>query len=71
MESLTAWEGAPFSVARTPALETAVQGWFFFIEGAVLRWLDDKAIERLQLRELLGQALVGALRAAELVEEAG
>jgi AcrR family transcriptional regulator len=70
MASLAAWEEAPFAVQRTPALETAVQGWFFFIEGAVLRWLDDKAIERLQLRELMGQALVGALRAAESVEAA-
>ena len=70
MASLAAWEGAPFALERTPALEAAVQGWFFFIEGAVLRWLDDKAIERLQLRELLGQALVGALRAAESVEAA-
>ncbi len=68
MESLSAWEGAPFAVERTAALEAAVQGWFFFIEGAVLRWLDDKAIERLQLRELLGQGLIGALRAAEFVD---
>lgn len=68
MEALGGWEDAPFSVARTPALEAAVQGWFFFIEGAVLSWLDDKRIERLQLRELLAQALVGSLRAAELVE---
>ena len=68
MGSLGTWEGGPFSVERTPALEAAVQGWFFFIEGAVLRWLDDKAIERLQLRELLGQALIGALRAAEFVD---
>jgi AcrR family transcriptional regulator len=65
IESLASWQAAPASVERTPALETAVQGWFFFIEGSVLRWLEQRDIERAELRELLGLALIGSLRAAE------
>jgi AcrR family transcriptional regulator len=65
LESLAGWEDPPPSVERTPALETAVQGWFFFIEGAVLRWLESRDLERDQLRELLAAALMGSLAAAE------
>lgn len=65
VEALLAWEGAPVKVKRGPALETAVQGWFFFIEGAVLRWLERRDLDRSELRELLGQALIGALVATE------
>ena len=68
IESLASWEPAPASVERTPTLETAVQGWFFFIEGAVLRWLERRDLERDELRELLGRALIGSLQAAEAVE---
>ena len=46
-------------------LETAVEGWFFFLEGAVLRWLERRDLEREELRELLGLALMGSLGAAE------
>jgi AcrR family transcriptional regulator len=67
IESLASWEAAPASVERTPILETAIQGWFFFIEGAVLRWLERRDIERSELRELLGLALIGSLQAAETV----
>lgn len=65
IDSLESWEGAPALVRRSAALETAVQGWFFFLEGAVLRWLEHRDLEREQLRELLGLALMGALGAAE------
>jgi AcrR family transcriptional regulator len=67
VESLATWEAAPASVERTPALETAVQGWFFFIEGAVLRWLEHRDMERDELRELLALALIGSLQAAEAI----
>jgi len=67
IESLATWEAAPASVERTPTLETAVQGWFFFIEGAVLRWLEHRDMERDELRELLALALVGSLQAAEAI----
>jgi AcrR family transcriptional regulator len=64
LDSLAGWDGAGVPLERTPALETAMQGWFFFVEGAVLRWLDLRDIEREQLRRLLEQVLVGALQAA-------
>lgn len=70
LSTLAGWEDSPASVERTPALETAVQGWFFFIEGAVLRWLERRDIERAELRELLGLALIGSLQAAETVRGA-
>jgi AcrR family transcriptional regulator len=65
IESLASWEEAPASVERTPMLETAVQGWFFFVEGSVLRWLERRDVDRRQLRELLGLALIASLQAAE------
>jgi AcrR family transcriptional regulator len=65
LETLFALRTAPADPKATAALETAVQGWFFFIEGAVLRWLDKRDIERAELRELLGRALLGALQAAD------
>ncbi len=64
LESLAEWEAAPVAIARTPLLETAVQGWIFFVEGAVLRWLEHRDVEREELRELLQRALLGALAAA-------
>jgi AcrR family transcriptional regulator len=67
IESLASWEAAPAGVERTPTLETAVQGWFFFLEGAVLRWLERRDLERDELRELLGLALIGSLQAAATV----
>lgn len=67
LDALAAWEGAPETTRRTPALETAVQGWFFFVEGAVLRWLEQRDIERAQLSELLRLSLLGSLQAAEAV----
>lgn len=67
IDSLASWEAAPANVERTPTLETAIQGWFFFVEGAVLRWLERRDIERTELRELLALALIGALQAAQAV----
>ncbi len=64
VDSLVGWGGLGAPIERTPQLETAVQGWFFFVEGAVLRWLDRKDLEREELRRLLELALVGSLRAA-------
>jgi AcrR family transcriptional regulator len=67
LESLEAWDGAPVEIERSPALETAVQGWLFFLEGAVLRWLEHGDIDRAQLRELLQLALIGSLQAGAAV----
>ncbi len=69
LEGLAAWEGAPMDTGRTPALETAVQGWVFFVEGAVLRWLEHGGLERAQLRVMLRLALGGALWSAKAAAE--
>jgi AcrR family transcriptional regulator len=65
LEALEAWEEAPISTERSDELETAVQGWVFFVEGAVLRWLEQGGLERSQLRALLRNALGASLWAAE------
>jgi AcrR family transcriptional regulator len=64
LDSLSQWEEAPVPTERTPALEIAVQGWLFFVEGAVLRWLEHGGLERVQLRVMLRSALGGAVFAA-------
>lgn len=64
IDSLASWEAAPVRVERTPLLETALQGWIFFVEGAVLRWLERRDIGRGELRRLLQQALTGSLVSA-------
>jgi AcrR family transcriptional regulator len=62
--SVGGWKESPVSPEPSPQLETAVQGWLFFVEGAVLRWLDQKDLDRKQLRMLLKATLGGALFAA-------
>jgi AcrR family transcriptional regulator len=64
MDALAGWEHSPVSTDPSPALETAVQGWLFFVEGAVLHWLEHRGLDRRQLVALLKTALVGALMAA-------
>jgi AcrR family transcriptional regulator len=65
IEALEGWEQSPVRTERSAALEAAVQGWVFFVEGAVLRWLEHGGLERTQLRTLLRNSLGGALWAAE------
>jgi AcrR family transcriptional regulator len=64
MGALGSWPHSPVSTEPTPQLESAIQGWLFFVEGVVLRWLEKKDLERDQLRMLLKAALGGALFAA-------
>lgn len=64
IDALVGWEAAPVEVERTPLLETALQGWVFYVEGAVLRWLERRDVERSDLLRLLRQALVDSLASA-------
>ena len=64
MGALGSWPHSPVSTEPSPQLESAIQGWLFFVEGAVLRWLEQRDLEREQLRMLLKAALGGALFAA-------
>jgi AcrR family transcriptional regulator len=64
LEGIGQWEEAPVSVERTLELETAAQGWLFFVEGAVLHWMEHGDGNRKRLRVLLRTALGGAMLAA-------
>jgi AcrR family transcriptional regulator len=71
LEALGGWEDSPVPTDRTPALEIAVQGWLFFVEGAVLRWLEHGGLERIQLRVMLRSALGGAVFSAAAAQAEG
>jgi len=47
-----------------PAARIAVQGWLWFLDGAILGWLEASDVERDQLLGLLVGTLFGALTAA-------
>jgi AcrR family transcriptional regulator len=64
MAGLRRWPESPVSTEPSAALDTAAQGWLFFVEGAVLYWLEHGGLERPQLRALLATALTGSLFAA-------
>jgi AcrR family transcriptional regulator len=64
MDALAGWEDSPISTDPSPALEAAIQGWLFFVDGAVLRWLEHGGLNRRQLTLLLKTALGGAVMAA-------
>lgn len=48
-----------------PRARAAVRGWLWFMDGAILDWLEHGDIERAELRELLLATLGAALQAAE------
>jgi AcrR family transcriptional regulator len=48
----------------SPALRAAVRGWLWFMDGAVLDWLDHRDLDRSQLHALLLGTLLGAVKAA-------
>jgi AcrR family transcriptional regulator len=47
-----------------PALRAAVRGWLWFMDGAVLDWLDHRDIDRARLHGLLLGTLFGAVTAS-------
>ncbi len=66
--------GEPVERVRTPVLEAATEGWMFFAEGVVLRWLERGDIDREQVHALLRAALAHVLSiadAAQPLEAAG
>jgi AcrR family transcriptional regulator len=48
----------------TPALRTAVRGWLWFMDGALEDWLENRDLDRRELRGLLLGTLLGAVAAA-------
>jgi len=47
-----------------PALRAAVRGWQWFMDGAILDWLEHRDMSRAELRDLLLGSLGGAVMAA-------
>ncbi len=52
-------DGAP-----EPALRAAVRGWLWFMDGAVLDWIEHRDIDRARLHGLLLGTLLGAVTAS-------
>jgi AcrR family transcriptional regulator len=57
-------EGIARGQAPPPQLRTAVRGWLWFMDGAILDWIEHGDIKRKKLRRLLVGTLVGAVTAA-------
>jgi AcrR family transcriptional regulator len=47
-----------------PKLRVAVRGWLWFMDGAILDWLEHRDMSRTELRDFLLGALAGSLSAA-------
>ena len=47
-----------------PRLRAAVRGWLWFMDGAVLDWIEHRDIDRAQLHGLLLGTLLGAVTAS-------
>ena len=48
----------------TPVLRTAVNGWLWFMDGAILDWVEHRDIDRQTLHGLLLGTLLGAVLTA-------
>jgi AcrR family transcriptional regulator len=47
-----------------PRVRAAARGWLWFMDGAILDWLEHRDLTRAELRDLLLGSLAGALTAA-------
>jgi hypothetical protein len=47
-----------------PKMRTAAHAWLWFMDGAILDWLDHRDLSRTELRDLLLGSLAGSLSAA-------
>jgi AcrR family transcriptional regulator len=54
-----------------PALRAAIKGWLLFLDGVLNDWIEHGDIERTSVRDLILNALVGAVEAAGDAEAAG
>jgi AcrR family transcriptional regulator len=57
-------DGLAAGAAPPPKLRTAVRAWLWFIDGAILDWLDNRDLTRTELGDLLLGTLGGSLDAA-------
>jgi AcrR family transcriptional regulator len=58
-------DGVRGAKPETPVLRTAVSGWLWFMDGAILDWVAHRDMPRDQLHGLLLATLVGAVLAAD------
>ena len=54
----------------TSTQRIALRGWVGFLEGACIDWLIERDISKAHLARLLAASVAGALRAAEVAEDA-
>lgn len=64
-------EGLGFAGAPPPKLRAAARAWLWFMDGAILDWLEHRDLSRIELRDLLLGALGGSLAAAGAAEALG
>ena len=57
-------EGLGVEGAPPPKLRAATRGWLWFMDGAILDWLDHRDLSPTELRDLLLGSLAGSLMAA-------
>ncbi|HYN51148.1 MAG TPA: TetR/AcrR family transcriptional regulator [Thermoleophilaceae bacterium] len=48
-----------------PKVRAATRAWLWFMDGAILDWLDHRDLERAEVRDLLLGSLAGTLAAAD------
>ena len=58
-------DGLGAGVDPPPKLRAAARAWLWFMDGAILDWLDHRDLERSDLRDLLLGSLAGSLAAAD------
>jgi AcrR family transcriptional regulator len=57
-------EGIGAADSPPPKLRTAVRAWLWFMDGAILDWLEQRDMSRTELRDMLLGSLGGAIVAA-------
>ena len=57
-------DGLGVGIDPPPRLRSAARAWLWFMDGAILDWLDHRDLGRGELRDLLLGSLAGSLQAA-------
>lgn len=57
-------EGLGAGAPPPPQMRAAARGWLWFVDGAILDWLEHKDMTRTELRDFLLGSLAGSLTAA-------
>jgi AcrR family transcriptional regulator len=59
---------AGLDAEQSPSVRAAVRAWLWFMDGAILDWLEHRDLDRAELGQLLLGSLAGALSAAGAAE---